>query len=522
MRKRDMRKGDIGEVWLLGFPTAEADELFAALEAAGASATVFEPRVKQPPGTPEPYAPSNDLSLGITLAILGPELPGELALDAAKKLQDELKGRELRFVVTAAGEDLDVFSDLLEADRLLYVSRRPPGVGDLVTLSIHIRPARPAAQWAFGEDSRSLFAADSALEIARALSVETDLWRAGASVEPTAVELVVADRAYCWAYDSEHDVLFARDEGGRRTESAATGLLGWVARTGRTVRIDDLYRDPRFDPALDDPRSRGPAGAVPYLAVPVMSNGSVLAVLSTLRDPSRGSDTAPFTPRDEAVLESLAAEIGRPFEQLWREEALRRTFEHALPGVSGLRSGATDLFRPEALAEHTRGDRQAGDVLRFMPRWTRAAYALLLAAVICLTGAAAVLEVDRWVSAPALVLERSDDSESDIIVALFPAKERGRLRVGQTLRLIFDDGTILERPIEALAPGLIAPGVIEERFGPTLKGALPLNRAVAWAETRVSEGSGPDGLYPGLGGRAEVRVGSRRVLEALWRGATDD
>ena len=502
---------EVADVVLIGFPPEQADSLIRGLGEIGLEAKAYGP------------ADSSLISSRADIAMLGPELVGKAAL----RVTEQLAEHGSRCVITAAGDDLELFADLLEGDHLLYLSRRPPSTDDLVALAAgRPKPDRSPSSWAPSEESRLLFATDLALETARALSAETDLSRAGGAVEAAAAELVVADRAYCLAYDPDQDVLFGRDEGGQRWDSAASGLLGWVVRSGKSVRIDGLHRDPRFDPELDDARGQaGGPGPGPFLAVPIRAaHGPVLAVLATLRFESG----AVFSERDRRVLEALAAEVYRPFEQLHRETTLRRVLEQALPGVDGLRSGAAELFRPEALEEHTRGDRTSGEVLRLMPAWTRAAYVLLVVAVLALALAASVVRVDRWVSGPAIVLDRGPvlnqkpgSTAPTSIAALFPGRERSRLRVGQMLRLSLSDGTSLELPIETLSPRLLGPAAVQDELGPTLKDALgPLNGTVAWVEANID---GPAGeLYPGWIGRAEVRVGSQRVLETLWQGGGDE
>ncbi len=465
-------------------------------------------------------------------------------------------------------------------------------------------PSRPP--WAPDEHPRLLFATDTALETARALAEERDLWSMGSSIEPVAEELVVSDRAVCLAHDADRDVLFGRDDGRRRFECDHTGLLGWVAHSGLAVRLDDVAGDSRFDPIVDDPNRAGAAADPdhepsnqrptpgPFLAVPIRGpSGPVLAVLAVLRT----EGASPFTERDQRALEILAAEVYRPFEQLHRESILRQALERALPGAGGppfsIASGADPLFRPEALKQHARGRADSGDVLRLMPSWTRAAYALLILAVAGLGIAASVLRVDRWLSAPAIVLgsdsshqetefasqtrgwvdrgrERaclsgsalgseqapphqqldpthqrwrefgattaghpadpsepasgqiSDNAAAGLsIAALFPASDRSQLRPGQDLRLQLTDGTVLSLEIETISPQLMGPAAVRQTLGPDLSDAIPVTGTVAWIEASVDPELAGD-LYPGWTGQAQVRAGSERVFDALWRGSRDD
>src|SRR5690606_28440101 len=77
-------------------------------------------------------------------------------------------------------------------------------------------------------------------------------------------------------------------------------LASWVARTGRTARIDDAASDPRCSGfALASAEGRR------LLAAPVWRDGAVVAVLE-LADPYDGR---PFRPEDAAALERVAAAI---------------------------------------------------------------------------------------------------------------------------------------------------------------------------------------------------------------------
>ena len=64
--------------------------------------------------------------------------------------------------------------------------------------------------------------------------------------------------------------------------------------------------------------------------------------------------------------------------------------------------GPEGLFRPEAL-EHRARRRGPGDVIRVAPRWTTAAFLVLLALFLVALGAGLTIEIDRYASGPTAI-----------------------------------------------------------------------------------------------------------------------
>jgi adenylate cyclase len=79
------------------------------------------------------------------------------------------------------------------------------------------------------------------------------------------------------------------------------GVVGFVARTGRTLNLKDVYNDPRFDRSTDQKtgyRSRS------MLTMAVREpDGTIVGVLQAL---NKASDL--FLPNDEAVMAQFCAE----------------------------------------------------------------------------------------------------------------------------------------------------------------------------------------------------------------------
>lgn len=88
------------------------------------------------------------------------------------------------------------------------------------------------------------------------------------------------------------------------------GITGWVARTGKAARIDNVTADPRYVMVRGDVRSE--------LAVPLEVNGEVRGVLNVDSD-----RLAAFSADDQELLTALAAHAARVIQNLWLVEQLR-------------------------------------------------------------------------------------------------------------------------------------------------------------------------------------------------------
>jgi len=101
------------------------------------------------------------------------------------------------------------------------------------------------------------------------------------------------------------------------------GITGWVARTGKPARVDDVRADPRYVTLRPEVRSE--------LAVPLEVNGQVRGVLNVDSD-----RTEAFSEEDQVLLEALAAQAATVIHHTWLYEQLRlkaRLFE-SLASVS--------------------------------------------------------------------------------------------------------------------------------------------------------------------------------------------
>ncbi len=110
------------------------------------------------------------------------------------------------------------------------------------------------------------------------------------------------------------------------------GITGWVARTGKPARVDDVTRDSRYVMLRPEVRSE--------LAVPLEVQGEIRGVLNVDSDRPEA-----FRAEDQELLEALALQAARVIHNTWLYEQLRlrvRLFE-SLASVSQTISSTVNL-----------------------------------------------------------------------------------------------------------------------------------------------------------------------------------
>ena len=202
----------------------------------------------------------------------------------------------------------------------------------------------------FGDTGR--VSTDAESDLRRALSREQEKLRAlrdiGAALGSTldlnellevvldrVSRLMEADRSTLYLLDEESGELWAKIAQGEEASEfrlrVGEGLAGWVAKTGKTLNIKDVYQDPRFDSAWDKQfgyRTRS------TLCVPLKNqHGRTIGVVQVLN-----KHEGYFTTDDEGLLIALGSQaavsiensklflsvVGKNMELLETKEALER------------------------------------------------------------------------------------------------------------------------------------------------------------------------------------------------------
>ncbi len=352
----------------------------------------------------------------VAVLALGPGFSGHPARHLLETLRERFPEARTLHLLASGGPDPAVFQELIDEDRIFFLSLQPIGGDDLSALlqsaisrfravrvsddltdRLAAKTTNPAAPPAVGlalagTAPLPVPRRDEGAELSR--RVLTAAGRLAGERDPAAVAYLVredlgtligASRAHVLLYDAETEVLWERRGGmsaEERRESAAVGLVSFIARTGRAVAVARLADDPRFEREADDPEGtgQGPFAAVAVrdssadtstLGGPVASPAPVIAVLAALRDPG----AEPFSAADRAALALYAERAAPALAQLALEA---RLVEQGKRDERQLREGALDVFREEALDHHMTSARKEGDLLRISPVWIDWASWLLL------------------------------------------------------------------------------------------------------------------------------------------------
>ena len=142
----------------------------------------------------------------------------------------------------------------------------------------------------------------------------------------TTTAVLDADRATLYLLNDDGDKLVSRvkigDELTEITVDVGQGIAGYVAKSGRTLRVKDAYDDKRFDRTWDDKsgyRTRS------MLAVPLKNHrGVTTGVLQVLNKLGEGR-AAVFTPYDTELLKALASQAAVTLEKAMLFTRLQRS-----------------------------------------------------------------------------------------------------------------------------------------------------------------------------------------------------
>ncbi|MEA3428016.1 MAG: GAF domain-containing SpoIIE family protein phosphatase [Thermodesulfobacteriota bacterium] len=165
------------------------------------------------------------------------------------------------------------------------------------------------------------------LQIARALGITSDLDSLLKMVIDYSMELLNAERATLFLYDSEHEELYthiAEGVEGFRI-SINVGFAGLAARNLKIVNCSDAYADERFNKEID---ARTGYRTRNILSCPLTDyNGKLVGVLQILN-----KRDAPFDDADIELAEALSAQAGVALQRakLMDEHLEKQRLENAM------------------------------------------------------------------------------------------------------------------------------------------------------------------------------------------------
>jgi ATP-binding cassette, subfamily B, bacterial len=291
------------------------------------------------------------------LVCLGPGLSGRGAVTVLEQ------NPQIRSVVLAAGREPELFQDFIDNDTVFFLSRRPPPLGEVAALLrsalAHDERRKRLGDAVTGAERGATVVAKAIARMVDRIATETDLERISALLGSAAAGLTDADEGRFAIADVLHETLWSRNLEASDTvrNSAASGLVGFVARTGEALLAERAGDDPRYDAEADN-AGRSPQERL--LAVPVLSPGGALVdplgVLVATREAAR----EPFDDAERRRLEDLALQIA----PIVRHRIFEKQLEEALAAADDpLALDGKPLYRSEALRWHRKGAGEPGRVL---------------------------------------------------------------------------------------------------------------------------------------------------------------
>jgi ABC-type bacteriocin/lantibiotic exporter with double-glycine peptidase domain len=295
-----------------------------------------------------------------TLLCLGSNLR---AGDAAAFLR---RAPAVRAVVLATGSEPEMFQDFVDADQIFFLSRRPPPLDEVAVL---LRGAlrhdqRRAEDNATGTRGAMLVARAISRVVDR-IATEMDLERISGLIGDAARTLTDAGEARFAIYDPLHETLWFRrlDAPEPARNSAAAGLVSFVARTGEALAVDRAGDDPRYDVEADSGGRSSPEERL--LAVPVLAPGSVFADTLGVLVATRERTAEAFDDAERQRLEELALQIA----PIVRHRISEKQLEEAVAAADDpIAADGAPLYRREALRSYLKGAGEPGRVLELTPR----------------------------------------------------------------------------------------------------------------------------------------------------------
>lgn len=427
---------------------------------------------------------------GVAVIALGPRLtPVEMCSCIARALA-EAPDCAMCVLLIGVGPNTELFQPLIDTDHVFYLSR-----GDLTDAqlwSIVSAAARRAVGTEASIAPERLWSGEpfdaNVLDYCDRLSQQVEVSCTGELLTEAVRSVVGADRSEFLIYDWPSESLWSIDSTTRqrRVESAAAGVVGFVARTAEPLQIERLNSDPRFDPEADD---SGGSGDVRLVALPIRGSSTrPFGVITAIRNRAAPA----FSPREIRLTELLAASAGAALSVTLLHERLQRLIaDQARPDVG------EDVFRREAVNHFSRSWDEEGEVLKGPPIWLRrthwVALGLLLAGLLFLVFA----RVEERATGPALIQARSKTAvvaaTSGFVrsVEVFAGDE---VKAGDLLVSYEDvlwsktfeglnrqlraprDGVVSEvrvRPGQQIAPGDQVASIVEETSGYELVVLLP-------------------------------------------------
>ena len=152
------------------------------------------------------------------------------------------------------------------------------------------------------------------LDVTTALSQTLDLETLINKIIEKVTEILHTERSSLFLLDHEKDELWSRvAEGAEVSEirfPSSTGLAGYVASTGEVLNIEDAYKDPRFNPSIDQITGYRTKSVI---CAPVINRkGKIIGITQAVN-----KKEGVFDKEDEDLLLALSSQIAVAIENAW-------------------------------------------------------------------------------------------------------------------------------------------------------------------------------------------------------------
>jgi serine phosphatase RsbU (regulator of sigma subunit) len=152
------------------------------------------------------------------------------------------------------------------------------------------------------------------LDVATALSQTLDLEALINKIIEKISEILQTERSSLFLLDHEADELWSKVAQGAEVSEirfpTSTGLAGYVASTGEVLNIADAYKDPRFNPSIDQITGYRTKSVI---CAPVINrDGKIIGITQAVN-----KKEGVFDKEDEDLLMALSSQIAVAIENAW-------------------------------------------------------------------------------------------------------------------------------------------------------------------------------------------------------------
>jgi GAF domain-containing protein len=449
----------------------------------------------------------------VAVLILGSLLAPKVALSILGRYAADQPENSTSTIILCAGSEPELFQTDVNEGRVFYMAR-----GDIAAEHLRLIAACGAARFR----SRQKDAKDPWVRVARIdelldfcirLPMQADLPSAAGLLTATTRELINADLVQYLVYDAEDETLTPADalDNKEWSESAAAGLVAFVARTGEPIRLDCIGLDPRYDSEADNPG--GPEDAR-FLAQPLIGpEGLPVGVITA----TRSGHSIPFSEEDARLLDLLAECAAPTLNQITLQNRVQKLM------LKRAESSNSDVFREEALEHHIRSWDQQGEVLKTLPAWLRTTYWVMLALVVVGLLGTIVAKFNVYASGPAVIRAHATPASGYDLIAFLPNSYAAQLHPGMAicLRVPGESSQNCGLSVSSVGPEILGPAEAARYAGKedAADFSVPGRVIVVRASLPVaSSGSFPSVYRDGMTVEAEISVRSESAIVALIPG----